>query len=66
MVTMSAVSAQKGGFLLRWFGRKPAKPSARANRLAFKVGAKQSKNGSTAALQEVVRLALENEARLHR
>jgi hypothetical protein len=66
MGTMSAVRAGKSGLWVRWFGRKPTKPDARANRLAFKVGAKQSKNGSTPGLQEVVRLALENEARLHR
>jgi len=63
---MTALRANKPGFFYRWFASKPGKPDARANRLAFKVGAQHSKNGSTAALQEVVRLALENDAQLRR
>lgn len=62
---MAALRARNSNFFSRWLGRKPTKPDARANRLAFKVGAKQSKNGSTDALQEVVRLSMQNDARLN-
>jgi hypothetical protein len=61
---MAALSLRKRNWLKSLFNRKPAKPDSRANRIAFKVGARQSKNGSTAALQQAVLMSLRNDARL--
>ena len=62
---MAAKPAHKMDALLRLFGFRQAKPYERANRVAFKVGARQARNGSTPALRRVVLLSLQNDARLN-
>jgi hypothetical protein len=55
----------KGGFLLvRWFFQKPTKPSARPNQMALKASRRHAPKGSTPELQNVVRLSMQNDARL--
>ncbi len=63
---MAAAQPHKVTFF-GWFGsKKPTKPDSRANRAAFKLGAAQSKKGSTTALQQVVLMSLQNDARLRK
>ena len=61
---MVALRSKKSGWFWGLLTRKPSKNQVRPSKAAFKVGARQSKKGSTAALQHVVLMALENEARL--
>jgi len=61
---MSAHRAKNGSFsLFRWFFPKPTKPSVRPNRMALNASRRKG-SGSTKALQNVVLLSLENDARL--
>lgn len=47
------------------FGRKPARPSARGNAVAFKLGnrAFRKSGGASPDLQRVVRMSMQSEAR---
>lgn len=62
---MATLRTRKGLFLSLFPG-KPAKPSTRANSVAFKAGAKAFKKsgGSSTYLQDAVFLSLKNEARI--
>ena len=59
---MAALRSDRSG-LFSFFGAKPAKPSARGNATAFKVGARACKasKGPTPELRRLMRLSLEHD-----